>query len=238
MKGMPTSPPNSAQRFLSAYNSIDRCMRTHLDCGDGRPFGELIRDIESGGHIQRKDANYLKMIAKLRNAICHSDYLNGTPVAEPREDIVLLTEKLRDKLAEKPPKVRDRMARNPHIFPIEAPVLDVLSFMAQHDFSQVVIRRPKQYELLTSNDITMWVGQQAEECGLVELDGVPLEEISSQHKPVFVKADDEIYHAQELLQKQLKTGRPVFALLVTHNGKPHETPLGLVTPWDVMSVAE
>jgi hypothetical protein len=49
----------------------------------------------------------------------------------------------------------------------------------------------------------------------------------------YLKTDDTVDRAREVFAKDL--GKRLFSALVTVNGRPNETPINIVTPWDFVT---
>ncbi len=55
----------------------------------------------------------------------------------------------------------------------------------------------------------------------------------------FMRRDETIDAARAVFIQAIEQKRPrLFAVIVTHNGKPTEKPLGLITPWDLINDQE
>jgi len=48
-----------------------------------------------------------------------------------------------------------------------------------------------------------------------------------------------VYEAMDTFMLAIEQKRPrIYALLITEHGRPTESPLGIVTPWDLLSIAK
>ncbi|MBY6035067.1 hypothetical protein KUV80_00275 [Fictibacillus nanhaiensis] len=52
----------------------------------------------------------------------------------------------------------------------------------------------------------------------------------------FIGRNESIYIAEEKFKESFKKGIRLDALLITHNGKPTENLLGIITTWDVIDI--
>ena len=118
-------------------------------------------------------------------------------------------------------------------FDLNTPLVEILPVMRENDFSQIVIKRKdNSFGMLTREGVAMWV-----EANIME-DIVSLKEVSL--KDIYQFEDEscwrylpqsaDIYEGAEIFSC---TQNRIQALIITNNGKNTETPLGLVTLWDM-----
>lgn len=166
----------NARRFLNAHADIEAELV--------RQQGELIIDKKRATFWQRVDASdelipkhkeALKLFGNLRNAISHSRYLDGAPVADPRMDAVEEIERIRE-LVLKPPRLRDALKAHgkPRVFSPDDDVKDFLHIVTNDDFSQAPVEIGKgRYELITTNAVARWFAHNLDEQGGL-LDSAPI----------------------------------------------------------------
>jgi predicted transcriptional regulator len=105
-----------------------------------------------------------------------------------------------------------------------------LRYMRDEDFSQVVAQREGKLCLLSAEGITRWLADQNEP---VDLDGVTVGDVLPYDPPDGFRvlgAAETVESARHIFQR----GPRVFAVIITEHGTATETPLGIVTPWDVL----
>jgi spore cortex formation protein SpoVR/YcgB (stage V sporulation) len=95
----------NGQRFLDAYNAIDRAMRVQYNFKTTISFSDLIRRCADLNHTIRQYEDDLINLARLRNAIIHNSDASRV-VAEPHNSVVDLVEKIA-RLVTTPPLVVD-----------------------------------------------------------------------------------------------------------------------------------
>lgn len=105
--------------------------------------------------------------------------------------------------------------------------------MRESDFSQVVVKADDgANRLVTREGIARWLEANIEE-ELVHLGDVTLADIFAHENPesyTYAARSDALPEIMELFANSVAKLR---AVLITENGKSHETPLKIVTPWDL-----
>ena len=108
---------NNADRFLTAYNEIDKWLRKILRTDKRVPYYSLVEDASNpkkASHehagVVRHYADDLKEYGDLRNAIIHS-YRNDEIIATPHLKAVEEMETIRDRLLN-PPRIHPLFARD------------------------------------------------------------------------------------------------------------------------------
>lgn len=97
----------NAERFITAYNTIDYSLRTIYDFKRSMSFSDVIRRSVVLNSVVRKYEEDLIDYGRLRNAIIHQGNSKYT-IAEPHDDIVDKIEKLAELISE-PPVAVDRV---------------------------------------------------------------------------------------------------------------------------------
>jgi hypothetical protein len=105
--------------FLAAFNDIERHFRDTLHCDERVSFKTMIGAYEQQYHLSTEQARALQAWARLRNAISHSSYFDGRPIAEPAAQVVDEIRELRD-LILSPPLLWDCLERRASPSPILA----------------------------------------------------------------------------------------------------------------------
>jgi len=112
-----------------------------------------------------------------------------------------------------------------------------LADMAEHDFSQVIVRTEDGLALVTGEGITRWVAQWAEQ-GQFTLTGVELRdvhELEHQDNLLVLSTEHTVRDAADEFQTAIREGRPrLFAIVLTATGERTEQPVGIVTPEDLV----
>jgi len=109
--------------------------------------------------------------------------------------------------------------------------------MQENDYSQVVVFTGEEYGILSSESIVSWLGECCED-GLADIEGSMIENAYSLENPesfLHMSRSETVESAVLEFENVFSKGLArLHAILVTHSGKPNETPIGIITPWDVV----
>ena len=97
--------PSNGQKFLDAYNAIDRALRAQYNFKTTISFTDLVRRCADLNHIIRQYEDDLVNLTRMRNAVIHNSDASRV-VAEPHNSVVELIEKIA-RLVSTPPLVAD-----------------------------------------------------------------------------------------------------------------------------------
>ncbi|MGV8857686.1 hypothetical protein [Rhodoglobus sp.] len=225
---------SNGQRFLDAFNGIERTLRAR-DAGKGRPgFMDLVRNSKD---LVERQRTLLQEYAHLRNVIVHTPTLSGQLIADPRSDVVRIIEEQME-VIERPPKVLSALGLvPPRVFQHSDSIIDFLNIVKPPTFfSQApVAAADGRIGLITTNCVARWVAESWESTHGVVLEESRMSQILEFGEPsdkVAIRARDlKVAEAWRIFSGE--TGDPPAAILITHSGKDTETPLGLCVRADL-----
>jgi hypothetical protein len=229
-------------RFMAAFNEIEDHLRHVLGVDQHTEFSTLVNRFADKKHLTRYQRAALAAFGSLRNAIAHSRYFGGRPIADPVTEIVQEIERLRDLLTE-PPKalsvVRGQQVKTVH------PHDDLgvaLSLVREFDYSQLPVYDGDAYvALLTTNAIARWLAAQlgANE-GLAETAPIRqvLEFAEQQDRGILRPRTLTTGEAIYLLEHGVRNTGPVAALVITQTGRSQERPLAVLVRDDLPALYE
>lgn len=224
----------NGQRFLDAFNSIERILRTRSSVDPTPGFSALVS--KSRDFVPRQRA-LLMDYAELRNTIVHTRTLNGQLIADPRTDVVERIEEQAD-LIERPPKVIEALRLSPpHVFHERESIVEFLDVVKPpHYFSQApVMTADGQIELVTTNSVARWMAESWETSQGVVLSESSIRVILAHSEPgdrVEIRAKDlKVVEAWRIFSGE--AGDPPAAILITNSGRRTEKPLGLCVRADL-----
>lgn len=246
---MPSGGGELANRFLAAFNTIDRQL-SDISGDDGRlTFKRQVYLASRKNVYVKKYAEDLLQFADLRNAIVHTRKAN-TVIAEPHEEVVQTIERIM-RLITDPPIVADVMTLRPRCVERSASLGHVLQMFRKYDVSRCpVVSNGEIHGLITVKCIVKWLESVAEESlsqhggekvSVEEAMAVAVESLlgfSSDNEYRIVGRQASVADAVELFQQGISAGRYVQALLVTVNGKSTSPLVGIVTPSDLPRCVE
>ncbi|HNZ09658.1 MAG TPA: CBS domain-containing protein [Bacillota bacterium] len=226
--------PN-AEIFIEKFNKLDHYLE-YLLGGFKGSFIEKKDRLKYNTRIKYTVKRYdddLETINRLRNVVAHERFLDGKPIADPREDVLYKMDEIFEALA-RPMTVYDRRSKAATlIFSYTEPLSKALRYMKEQDFSQIVVEKGGRYSFLRREDTAVWL-ENMEQAGKVPSPSeVTIGELMREdvgHKCHIAK-DATVYEALTFFQES-DQGYP--ALIITESGREYERPLGVLTPMDLI----
>jgi CBS domain-containing protein len=112
-----------------------------------------------------------------------------------------------------------------------------LKDMADNDYSQVIVRTSDGLALVTVEGVTRWLAQWADQ-GKVTLTGVELRdvlELEHEDNLLVMSTDQTVREAVDAFNSAISEGRPrLYAIVITETGESTGSPVGIVTPEDLV----
>lgn len=233
-EALPKEQLDLIQHFEADYNSVDQFLRKVLDSNRQVPFGHLVGEY-SRKHPGWRNAELLRAIAEIRNAIVHGKTEPYRYLAVPTPTIVLRLRACKDQLIN-PSRAFPTFRRKVETILLSDSLSRVLKIIAQRDYSQFPVYDAGRFHgLLTENGITRWLAHHvAHHLSLIELDDIPVKQVlqnEEKRKPYhFVSRETHVddvrglFSAHEILE----------AVFITASGKESESLLGVATRWDML----
>jgi predicted transcriptional regulator len=227
-----------AERFVLAYNAVDRELRKLLEADKSRSFSNLLSQLVSNMPRWRTHEELLRLAADVRNLLVHGqDSRYGYP-AVPTPRMVEDLEAVAGRLAA-PERVVPRFQRTVTTVATGDSVDRVLRLVHEHSYSQFPVYCNSTLEgLLTENGITRWLARHVTgELSLVDLEDVSVEEILAEQEEstTIWKSVPRAMPVDELAGLFARE-RLLEAVLITEHGKAEEALLGIATRWDVIGL--
>lgn len=225
-----------AERFLQLHKELETELRRRLRLSKALSYFVLLdKMIEAGDMTIRRDRNFLQSFGDLRNILSHVSFGRGY-IAEPSQEALEKFEAIVNRIT-RPPLLRDVASKPVKVFEETDTLLAALTDMKANDYSQIVLRRTGLLGLVTPEGITQWILRESNSVGLLEPATASIRNVGA-HEPRascrFMKPDETVDEARTaFLDGSSSPSTRLYAILVTHNAKPTEVPLGIVTPWDV-----
>jgi len=226
--------------FIKKFNELEDVLRQKFGPGPDNhvTFFELVEMVAQKDVVVRRRKSILKSMGNLRNAIVHGRDYPEKILADPRDEIVQELKQLCDEIA-KPEKLIPRFQKKLRVFEEDESLGECLSFMKENDFSQVVVKSGEEYTLLSSEGVVKWL-EKSREIGLADLEEATIKDalrFEDSKSCRYLGRNLPIDEAIETFEKAISQGIPrLQAILITGTGKPNEPPLGIVTPWDLLSL--
>lgn len=225
----------NGDELVRLYNEIDDWLkkRSGVEGDDG--FAARLNRVRDQALV-RPYIDFLKDVARLRNAIVHDRRFPDQIVADPRDELIDQLRKVRDAILN-PPRLRN-FGSEPVVLPADGALREALALMREKDFSQIVVELADEFALLCSEGILRWLEVCAEnQRGLADIDESVLHQVV-EHEPegscVWLAANQPVADVVARFAQARPTGAARLAcVLVTEHGKRSERPLRLITPWDL-----
>jgi predicted transcriptional regulator len=226
------------QRFEADYNAVDHMLRSALGVDKQPSFSYLVTEY-SRRHAIWPDAEALRKIAEVRNAIVHGKTEPYDYVAIPTIGIADKLRKSRERLTN-PARAIPKFQRVVEMVSTQDTLARVLKVINERDYSQFPVYKGDEFRgLLTENGITRWLAHHVvDTLSLVELDDIYIEDVlrseeerkNHQFVPRSMLVDD--------VSASFASEASLEAVLITSNGKHTEKLLGIVTRWDILHLHE
>jgi len=222
------------EHLVADYNAVDHFLRKALASDKHVPFSHLVSEY-SRRHAGWSDADLLRTIAVVRNAIVHAKTEAYGYVAVPRPELVQNLKVCRDRLIN-PPGVIPTFQREVDTVLIQDPLSRVLKLIKQRDYSQFPAYEGERFRgLLTENGITRWLAHHVDtKISLVELEDVSVREVLQNEEKRktyhFVARDSRVDDVSNLFALH----EALEAVFITTGGKKSESLLGIATRWDIL----
>lgn len=225
------------QQFEADYNAVDHSLRDALGADEQVSFSQLLIRYAKE-HARWRDAEVLKTIAGIRNAIVHGK-------TKPYRYVVIPTPAIAEELK----RCRERLV-NPALAiptfqrPVETistgdSLARVLKIIDERDYSQFPVYEGQQFRgLLTENGVTRWLARHVTRTlSLVELDEIPVVQVLQNEE----KRQNHQFVSRNMLVDDVRVLFAKHALLeaalITNSGKQAEKLLGIATRWDILHLA-
>ena len=228
----------NAERFLSAYNTIDYSLRTIYDFKRSMSFSDVIRRSVVLNAVVRKYEEDLIDYGRLRNAIVHQgnkDYI----IAEPHDDIVTKIEKLAELISE-PPQAIDRIG-NKEVITISADtkVAEAMALIYRTGYSNLpAYEGDKLIGILNGRKLITILGKRASENVNMEefvretSIGDIMDEMGEDH--YFLLADEHLTIDEAM--NFFENNRKLLVILITKNAKDTGKPLRIISTADIVDM--
>jgi predicted transcriptional regulator len=228
-------------KFMAAFNDVEHHLRKVVGNGEYERFSNLRRMARDAKITTAKQDEQLGAFGNLRNAISHGRYEQGRPMADPVDSVAKDMEALREAIIQ-PPTVGDVICGRQAVeFSIDEPLSTALRYVLEHSYSQFPIRDQGQFVvLLTTNAIARWLAHQMDlHGGMAESEAVGevLRHVEADEQAVLLARDSRLVEALERLSPPDPSVPGCTAVVVTHNGRPTDKTLGLITHADILDCA-
>ena len=224
------------EEFIRLYNELDHAVKQVVDVKGSTPFWKRIRMAAKSMPAIKRNMDDLLEFHELRNAIVHHRQYPDVLLAIPTEKTLSWFRQIVGEITS-PARVIPAFAREIHVFVPTSPLHEAMAYMKNHGFRQIVARHAGKLTLVTPNGIANWLLAQVNN-GRVDLRELRLEEMleyEEQDSFRVISQNETIDNVRDLFEKANRvTPRRLYAVLVTESGAATESPLGIITPRDLL----
>ena len=231
----------NSDRFLIAFNSIERTLKDNLQADQYMPFSRLISNAKRNNAVIRRFYDDLKEFSELRNAIVHNTFDLNHAIAEPHESIVEQIEFIEQEI-NKPKKVIPLFQKKVTAFQSDDTLKDILQAINRFSYSKFPVYDDTIFTgLLSKKGIVNWLAKNVEELTSVSFLNTPLRALleyeNKQKNYKFIDRNATIYDVREFFKSiNGNDSSRIDALLIAEHGNPDEALLGIITPWDLINM--
>jgi CBS domain-containing protein len=223
--------------FLASFNRIDKELKSLLTRKEFG-FSRAVKILQKSNPLIKRYKDDLLEFAELRNAIVHNRTDVSYVIAEPHESIVESIIKIEEELT-KPKIVYSYFAQKVYTVQANEKVLTLLEVIREKEFTKFPVYNGKEFlGLITQKGITNWLANELYNGNniMIEqtLSDVLRYEDNGNYK--FISGNSSLYEAVDMFKDQIGNGHRLEAILMTENGDPTESLVGIVTNWDIMKV--
>lgn len=188
-----------------------------------------------GNPMVRYHKEELLNLNSIRNHLVHDKKI----IKDLKEEGVEEFEDIARKICS-PEKVLPRFRKDIYQFNTDDGLLNVLEYMRSNDYSQVVVDCEGFLSLLTVEGISKWLESEAGTGGINAKKADVSDALGHETKDSFtcMSSSKSVFAARDAFEKALEErGSRLFAIIITNTGNRAESPLGIITPWDLAHVS-
>ncbi len=226
-------PQANAERFLNAFVAIEHYLASQRR-GHGAGFRQMVREARSSEPVVRRYMADLNELADLRNAIVHNSRAGGSPIADPREDVVELIEHIEAQLKD-PARIYPLFKMNVATVMSDDTVGKAAERMYRGGFSQMpVLGQGECIDLLTAKTVTRWLGANTDDCASLSTpvcDVLHFAEKTEHY--VFMPPARTVFELLEAFGEAESRGNRLHAAIITSNGSARGRIIGIATVADL-----
>jgi CBS domain-containing protein len=230
----------NSDKFLQTFSVLESWLRKQTSATRSASFYELVERVAGADQAVRRYKDDLKEFADLRNAIVH-ERTDGHVIAEPNERAVTDFDRIRKALLN-PPTVIPKFQLTVRSRDVNESVGTAVTDMSAGAFSQLpVLSSGRVIGLLTTETVVRWLA--SELCNdLVSLQETTIDKVlphvEDRDHYCFLPRTATLLHALSRFEDFASRGKDLDAILISHDGKPEQQLLGILTVYDLPSILE
>ncbi|MFW2381128.1 MAG: CBS domain-containing protein [Acidimicrobiales bacterium] len=228
-----------AVEFLDLYADLEKHFRRSLGAENIKSFSVMVKELSKRDRIVSRFRDELLQWHDLRNAIVHERRGGGQVIAEPVPEALAEFERLANVLSA-PPKLSSHFQREvARVAPSDS-VRTATETMRDRGFAQLpVYDDGGLHGLLTATAVARWLAS-AWKPGVSEATTVAevLEEADDHAAWRLLDRDATFTDALGLFDQAHDAGTRLVAIVITHDGKRSQKPIGILTTADLPALID
>ncbi len=227
------------QLFLNRFNELEQFLREETNSKREVPFGSLIGRGATQNAAVRRHERDLHEFADLRNAIVH-EHPRGHVIADITQEALDEFNGIVDRITE-PERVYPLFRRDITVYTEDDRLAKVVTDLWETGHSQVIVRVDRMLTLLSYAGITRWLGSQINGSSIDLADASVGNALTFEEEGgiAFVSRHAPVDEARELfLSFPTRRSQRLRTIVITENGRPTETPLGIITASDLVELED
>lgn len=222
------------EQFLVTYNQIDHFAREQKP--ESRSFMDAASSLLQLRGQKALEVE-LRQLNDLRNHLVHGQKSLRFRTAIPTPECVSRINQIRDILL-RPGTAFAEFSCEVVKFDIHSSLSEVLEEMHLKDISQFPIYDKSEFKgVITERSLAKWISAHvSNELSLVDLEETKVLDVfkfsTHEQNYIFVSRDTPLW----AVQQDFRNKTLLEAALITQNGKTEETPLGIVSRWDIFNL--
>ena len=225
-----------SEEFISLHNKVAKHLSQKTGESPHAPFYRLVEFAAEKDPVISKHESRLKAYGDLRNAIIHDKKYPHEVIAEPSASALDNYSQIA-KYIFSPPRVIPTFKCHVRVFSPEDNLPDILRYMKENDFSQVIVKTDDEISLVTTEGIAAWLTHQIKE-DIISITETRLSDVLPHEIPNSFEVMDRnktLDHAREAFEKSLELKKArLYCIVITNDGKMSGQIFGLITPWDII----
>lgn len=231
--------------FVRLFNEIDHYIKRLVGSNGGESFFRRLQWAVRDNPALKRWQEDLMEYAELRNALVHDRHFPNRMIAVPVERTLAEFRRLVERIV-RPRRVLPQFGCELRVFAPDEQLSTALDYMHRKGYTQIVAREGGELRLITAAAVTRWLaahmaapppdGGNGASC--IDLTGASVADVLALEKPEtlgLIGRDATIEEAVDSFQRAISRRRGrLYALLITENGKSDESPLGIITPVDLL----
>jgi len=228
----------NSERFIDAYNEIDRSLRAQHNFRRSMGFSQIVRKSVPLNAVVRKYEDILIDFGRLRNAIIHQNKKDEV-IAEPHLDVVEKMEGL-STLVTTPPKILDTVARK-NILCVDdnITIKKTIEIIAESGYSNLPIYKDDVLVGVANGQrILNKLGKEIYKKNNIQnyIENTLIREIEKEEGlDIYYSISDASITIDKALDMFSKN-RKLLIIIITKTGNYLEKPLGIITNTDIIEI--